>query len=192
MSIAQIFHWIQSTGWANALRESDLMYPIVLSLHLSGIAFFGGAILITNLRLLGLALQQSAVADIVRQLRPWKWAGFILVVTCGFLMASAKADTYYPNTYFRIKMLLLALVGIHALVFRPSVYRASAAILPRNARLAGCLSLALWLGILSMGRWIAYYEKPKSVKVSLSVSDGIARQEIPELGISSTITRVRL
>jgi hypothetical protein len=157
------------------------MYPIVLSLHLCGIAFFGAAILMTNLRLLGLALQQSPVADIVRQLRPWKWAGFILVVTCGFLMASAKADTYYPNTYFRIKMLLLALVGIHALVFRRSVYRASGAVLPRNAKLAGCLSLALWLGILSMGRWIAYYEKPKKVQASLTVSDGVGRPDNSEL-----------
>jgi hypothetical protein len=169
MSIAQIFHWIQSTGWANALRESELVYPIVLSLHLSGIGFFGGAILMTNLRLMGLALQSSTIADLVRQLRPWKWAGFILVVTCGILMASAKADTYYPNPYFRIKILLLACVGLHALVFRRSVYKASSAVLLRNARLAACLSLALWLGILSMGRWIAYYEKPKKVTTSLTL-----------------------
>jgi len=173
MSIAHIFHWVQSTGWANALRESDLVYPIVLSLHLFGIAFFGGAILITNLRLLGLILQKSTVADIVGQLRPWKWAGFILVVTCGVLLASAKADAYYPNPYFRIKILLLACVGVHALVFRRTVYRVSSAVLPRNARLAACLSLALWLGIVSMGRWIAYYEKPKKVKASLTVYDAV-------------------
>lgn len=29
---------------------SEIVYPVVLSLHLCGIAFFGGAILITNLR----------------------------------------------------------------------------------------------------------------------------------------------
>lgn len=161
MSIAQIFHWVQSTEWANALRESDFVYPIVLSLHLCSIAFFGGTILMTNLRLLGLALRNSTIADVVRQLRPWKWAGFVVIVTCGVLLASAKADTYYPNPYFRTKLLLLALVGIHALVFRRSVYGSDVAIAPRNARLAACLSLALWLGILSMGRWIAYYEKPK-------------------------------
>jgi hypothetical protein len=85
-------------------------------------------------------------------------------------MASAKADTYYPNPYFRIKLLLLSLVGVHALVFRRSVYQARAAALPRSAKLAACLSLALWLGILSMGRWIAYYEKPKKVIASLTVS----------------------
>ena len=171
MSIAQIFHWVQSTGWANAFRESEIVYPIILSLHLTGIGFFGGAILMTNLRLLGLALKNSTVTDVVRQLRPWKWAGFILVVTCGVLLASAKADMYYPNPYFRIKILLLACVGVHALVFRRSVYRASSPVLPRNARLAACLSLALWLGILSMGRWIAYYEKPKKVSAPVTAFD---------------------
>ena len=169
MSTAQIFHWIQSTGWANALRESDLAYPVVLSLHLCSIAFFGVAILMTNLRLLGLAMPNSPVADVVRQLRPWKWAGFVLIITCGILLASAKADTYYPNPYFRIKLLLLALVGVHALVFRRSVYGNGAAVAPRNARIAAILSLALWLGILSMGRWIAYYEKPKTVHAVVTV-----------------------
>ena len=102
MSIAQIFHWVQCTGWANALRESEFVYPIVLSLHLCAIAFFGGAILITNLRLLGLNLKDRPTSEVLRQLRPWKVAGFVLVIACGVLLASAKADTYYPDTYFRI------------------------------------------------------------------------------------------
>jgi hypothetical protein len=174
MSIAQIFHWVQCTGWANALRESEFVYPIVLSLHLCAIAFFGGAILITNLRLLGLNLKDRPTSEVLRQLRPWKVAGFVLVIACGVLLASAKADTYYPNTYFRIKLLLLGLLGVHGLVFRRSVYRTNSVIQPRTARLAGCLSLALWLGVLSMGRWIAYYEKPKPVKSSLTVFDFLA------------------
>jgi hypothetical protein len=161
MSIAELFHWVQETGWATALRESALVYPIVMSLHLSSIALFGGMILMTNLRLLGLAMRDNPVADVVRQLRPWKWAGFAVMITCGILLASSKADGYYPNPYFRMKMTLLMLVGVHALVFRRGVYGAGSTATTGNARLAACLSLALWLGILSMGRWIAYYEAPR-------------------------------
>ncbi len=171
MSIAQIFHWTQNTAWATALRESDVVYPVVLSLHLSAIALFGGTILLTNLRLLGLALRQIPVAEVVKQLRPYKWAGLVLILTCGVLLASAKADTYYPNPYFRIKILLISLVGVHALIFRRGVYNKDAGVAPPKAKLAACLSLALWLGILSMGRWIAYYEKPKSVRASPSASN---------------------
>ena len=103
---------------------------------------------------------------LIRQLRPWKWAGFVIMVTCGVLLAASKADTYYPNPYFRIKMALLFLIGVHGLVFRKSVYREGAlsvagAGTPRNAALAASLSIVLWLGMISMGRWIAYFEAPK-------------------------------
>ena len=51
--------WIQSTGWATYLRISGFVYPAILSTHLTGIALFGGAILATDLRLLGVVLQPA-------------------------------------------------------------------------------------------------------------------------------------
>lgn len=50
---------IQNTPYFTALRESALTYPIILSSHLATIAVFGGLILMTDLRLLGLALMGS-------------------------------------------------------------------------------------------------------------------------------------
>jgi hypothetical protein len=166
MSLAAFFHWIQSTGWATDIRESALEYPIIMSLHLSAIAVFGGMILMTNLRLLGLALTDTAATDMVKGLRPWKYAGFVLMVTCGVLLASSKADTYYANPYFRVKMLLLAMLGVHALYFRNRVYRDPSNATPGNAKLAACLSLVLWIGVMSMGRWIAYFEPDKTTAPS--------------------------
>jgi formate-dependent nitrite reductase membrane component NrfD len=76
-------------------------------------------------------------------------------------LATAKMDQYYPNPYFQLKLTLLALVGIHAWIFHRSVYGKTASAEGAPAKLAGALSLVLWIGILSMGRWIAYYEPPK-------------------------------
>lgn len=159
--MAELFHWIHHTGWATDLRESALVYPIILIVHLICIALFGGLIFATDLRLLGVAFKQASVAEVVSRLRPWKRGGFVVMVTCGVLLASSKADEYYPNPYFRIKMLLLALVGVHAFVFRKSVYRKSGTPSAVTARWAALLSMSLWVGIVSMGRWLAYYEAPK-------------------------------
>jgi len=159
--MAELFHWIHYTGWATELRESALVYPIILMLHLMCIAFFGGLIFATDLRLLGVAFKDASVAEVVGWLRPWKQAGFVVMVTCGILLASSKADDYYPNPYFRIKILLLLLVGVHAMVFRKGVYRNPAPPSPGMARAAAIISMSLWVGILSMGRWLAYYEAPK-------------------------------
>jgi len=166
MSAASIANAIQDTSLFTAMRESALVYPIILSTHLASIALFGGMILMTDLRLLGLAMQSRSVTDVVCQLRVWKWIGFVIMISCGIMLGGAKFGQYYDNPYFQLKMTLLALVGVHALVFRRSVYGNTQAIdrapaIPGVAKLAACLSLALWLGIMSCGRWIAYYERPE-------------------------------
>jgi hypothetical protein len=160
--------WVAGTGFFTALRESGLPYPVVMSLHLSSIAIFGGAILMTDLRLLGFALKSMPVSEVVAQTRIWKRIGFCVMITMGLLLGGAKLDTYYDNPYFQIKLTLLLLVGVHALIFRPRVYQRAAELdraptIPGVAKAAAWTSLILWVGILSMGRWIAYYEKPGSI-----------------------------
>ena len=166
MSPASISQAIQDTELLTAMRESALVYPIVMSTHLASIAVFGGLILITDLRLLGVAMKSMTISDVVRQTRIWKWIGFVIMVTCGVLLAGSKLASYYDNPYFQIKLSLLALVPVHALIFRSSVYRNTAQLdklgtTPRIAKIAACTSLVLWLGILSAGRWIGYYDRPQ-------------------------------
>jgi hypothetical protein len=163
MSPLELSRAIQYTEFFTAMRESALVYPIVMSTHLSSIALFGGLILVTDLRLLGWAMKTVPISDIIRQTRIWKRFGFTIMVTCGILLAGAKLEAYYANPYFQTKLTLLALVGVHALVFRKSVYGDPAKLdalptTPRIAKVAACISLALWVGILSCGRWIAYFE----------------------------------
>jgi hypothetical protein len=166
MSAASIANAIQNMELFTAMRESALVYPIILSTHLTCIAIFGGMIMVTDLRLLGLVMKTTSVTEVVSQLRIWKRIGFVIMIFCGIMLGGAKFGNYYDNPYFQLKMILLALVGVHALLFRKSVYGNTQAIdrapaIPGVAKLAACLSLALWLGIMSFGRWIAYYERPE-------------------------------
>jgi len=156
---------IQSIGFLTDLRESALVYPIVMTTHLTCIAVFGGMILMTDLRLLGIAMKDRSVTDVVNQFRIWKRVGFCIMVTMGALLAGSEAVKYSGNPFFWAKMCFLAMVAVHAIIFRPRVYNNTAAIdkapsLPGRAKLAGALSLFIWLGVLSMGRLIGYYEGP--------------------------------
>jgi hypothetical protein len=133
-------------------------------------------ILITDLRLLGLALRKYSISDVVGGLRNWKRLGFVWVVTCGALLAWSEASKYAGNPYFWTKMALLALVGVHALIFRGSVYNNleeldRAPQIPARAKVAACLSMLLWTGLVCAGRWIGYYEGGKP---SQAVSQSIA------------------
>ena len=164
MSISET---IQSVGFLTDIRESALVYPIIMSTHLACIAVFGGMILMTDLRLLGIAMTDRKVTEVVNQFRTWKRVGFCIMVTMGALLASSEAVKYSTNPFFWAKMSFLVLVAVHAIIFRPRVYNNTAELdrapaLPGTAKLAGALSLIIWLGVLSMGRLIGYYEGPGS------------------------------
>ena len=184
MNFASLAHWIQATDLATALRESEVMYPIVMSTHLAAIALFGGMILMTDLRILGVAMKSLSISDMIVQLRPWKWVGFIVMVTCGLSLAAAKAELYYDNPYFQIKMTFLVLIGVHALIFRRSVYGNAAnldraRVVPGVAKTAAVLSLVLWLGVLCSGRWIAYYERKGETYRNVPAPAQVTQSSVP-------------
>ena len=160
-------HSIQSVGFLTDLRESSLVYPLVMATHLSCIAVFGGMILMTDMRLLGLALKGYTVTEVVSALRPWKRVGGTIMILMGLLLGTSEGDKYYPNPFFWWKLTLLALIGAHALIFRPLVYNRTEEIdkspkIPSRAKWAAIFSLVLWMGVLTMGRLIGYWEPPKA------------------------------
>jgi hypothetical protein len=164
--------WIQGTDFFTYLRGSAYAYPVVLSLHMVAIALFGGMILMTDMRLLGLAMRHRPVADLIDQLRVPKRYGLLLVAACGLLMLGCKAEEYYYNAFFRAKVALLILIAVHALVFRGSVYSKAAEFdrdgrVPGLAKLAAGLSLLLWISVACMGRGIGYIEPPFGIHARL-------------------------
>jgi hypothetical protein len=159
MTIPPVLDWVQSTNLSVAIREGGLPYPVIGGLHLLSIALFGGMLLVTDLRMLGWALKSRTVSDIWYLALPWKRLGLLLLVVTGLLLMWCEPIRLYRSPSFWVKMVLLALVGVHALVFRRSVYehpeKLDAGITPQ-ARLAAAISLVLWAGIVVAGRMIAF------------------------------------
>lgn len=157
--------WVENLSFFADLRGSGYEYPVILALHLVGLAFFAGLILLTDVRLLGWGLRNHTIASVVNSLRWPKRIGFLWVATCGVMLAGSKAEGYFINTFFQIKMALFFLVFVHAMIFRPTVYNApeqldAAPQIPGRAKLAASLSLLLWISILSAGRAIGYMNSP--------------------------------
>ena len=163
-----LLQWIQNTGFFVYLRSSAYLYPVILALHLSAISLFGGMIVLTDLCLLGWIPRQVSTAAVVDGLRVPKRIGLLIAATFGVLLFCCKAEQYYYNVYFRLKLLLFALVAVHALLFRSRVYNRPYEMLPARppnlqARLAALLSFLLWAGILTAGRAIGYVPAPRGL-----------------------------
>jgi uncharacterized membrane protein len=160
MSIAQS---LESISFLSDFSESVLAYPIVLSTHMTCIALFGGMILMTNLRLLGLTFNSVTITQMVTTLRPWKRLGGTIMIGTGLLLATSEATKYAPNPFFWTKMTILSLIGLHAMIFRPIVYNRTehldrSQVIPTKVKVAAILSLVLWTAMFTMGRLIGYWE----------------------------------
>jgi hypothetical protein len=162
MSLLQVCQWLNDTQLATAIRESDVVFPVIETVHVLGIALLAGTVAIVDLRLLGLILKKERVSQVAGQILPLTWVGFAAMFGSGALLFLAEAAKSYYNPAFRFKMLLLIIAGLNPLIFHSTVYRQVSSwdespIAPRRARLTGYLSLALWSGIIVAGRAIAYF-----------------------------------
>ncbi len=147
---APFFTWLQETGFFTFLPYGNRPTPIplILSLHILALAFFGGMIVVTDLRLLGLGMRSYSVSEVVNGLRAPKRGGFLLAAITGVLMFGAKAAQYSYNPWFWTKMALLAFIAVNYLIFRRGVYRNAV-----RAKLAAGISLLLWTGGSMRGPW---------------------------------------
>ena len=104
---------------------------------------------------------RQRVSDLANRLLPWTWVGFAVQVITGALLFSSEAVKVYSNPAFRFKMLLILLAGLNALIFHLVVFRNVAAwdnreVTPVPAKIAGLVSILLWIGIVAAGRFIGF------------------------------------
>lgn len=160
-SLLHICEWISTTHFSTSIRESPYWFPIIEGIHTLGITAVVGTIAVLDLRLLGLIMKREPVSGVARQVLPWTWAGFAVMFVTGVLLSIAEAATNYYNWAFRVKLILLVLVGVNPLIFHLTVYRKVdtwdlANVTPLRARAAAISSLFLWSCIIVAGRLIAY------------------------------------
>jgi len=161
MDVAGFLKSLEASGLATKIRDSVYLFPLIESTHVIGLALVFGTIAIIDLRLLGIASTQRSFQRMASDILKWTWAAFALTAVTGALMFITNASVYYHNFYFRTKMLMLALTGINMLFFELSAGRTihgwdQAPSAPRAGKAVAVLSLALWIGIICMGRLIGF------------------------------------
>jgi hypothetical protein len=153
-------HSLEQLPLASAVRESSWLFPTLETVHVVALAIVVGSIMLVDTRLLGLGFRKGAFTAIAREMLPWTWTGFVIASLAGSLMFASKAVTYAGNGPFRSKMLLLLLAGFNMMLFHwlgmRNVQQWDTRRPPVTARLAGALSVLLWLGVLTTGRWIGF------------------------------------
>jgi hypothetical protein len=155
-----IINVIHDSALSEWLRSSLKAMPIVEAVHVMTAAIVFGTILIVDLRLLGFPNTQRAFSRVHHDLLRWTWIAFGISVVTGVLLFIVNSVTYYHNTAFRLKMIALILAAVNMWIFEKGAGRNSAAWdkgpTPSAARLAGALSLTIWISVLFIARWIGF------------------------------------
>jgi len=161
MSLLAFFEQLAETPWSIGIHESELAYSIIESIHVWSLCLFFGLAVVFDLRLLGWVMRKVPISEFSRRLLPWTIVGFVVMAVSGVLLVYAIPVRTYQSIFFRIKVILLILAGLNVWFFHSRVLPKAATwdvdvVPPRAARVAGALSLALWIGVVVTGRMIAY------------------------------------
>ena len=140
---------LETSGLGVAMRGSLWLYPVANILHVMGAGALLGAVLVTDLRLLGAAPAIDRTA-LLRLTVPIIGVAAALAAVAGFMMFAADARVVGANPFFQAKLVLLALALANALLFMRSET-------DRGAASAGLASLMTWIAVIACGRMIAYW-----------------------------------
>jgi len=156
---------IEASSLGVAMRQWLWLYPSVEIVHLTGIGLLFGSIAVLDLRLLGFSRTLS-VKELARHVLPWTAASFALIVPSGLMMFTAHASDFIQSGVFVVKMGLILAAGLNAALFHTITFRTADVWdsdgmrklpPPPSARLAGALSLLLWISVIACGRLLAYF-----------------------------------
>jgi hypothetical protein len=159
--LKDIIAFFEDSNLADAIRENDVLFPLIESVHVLAICLVVGSIMAVDLRLLGVASVKRPLSAVTCGILPLTWGAFVVAVGSGSLMFISNAAKYLGNGFFVAKLCLIAAAGVNMLVFHFISARDQSrwdahARLPLAARLAGGISILLWIAVVACGRWIGF------------------------------------
>ena len=155
--------WLQGSALGHVMRESGLWtYGVVNLIHILGGASLFGAVLVLDLRLVGL-WRNVPLTAIAGPTVPVAMAGFAVAATSGICLLATRATEYIGNPFLYIKFPAIALALLNVAVlhslsgWKARKIRELSSREQSQLKAIGGVSLACWVTAITAGRMIAYW-----------------------------------
>jgi hypothetical protein len=157
MDLLPFFQWCYATPVGEGIRNSTWLFPVIEAVHLLGLGVTAGAVLVVDLRLLGLGLRKQPVAQLAASVQPFLIGAVTLMFATGIPLFLSEAIKCLYSFAFWVKMTSLFLALLFAFTVRRRMTQPDAAAgQPALVRITGMVSLCLWFGVAWGGRWIGF------------------------------------
>lgn len=171
-------------SWSELLASSLNFWGLVEGTHVLSLMLFAGTIFLVDFRLLGIGFKTTPVSVISDRVLPLTIFGFGLMIVTGVALFYAKPLLYYHNIWFRLKLIFLFIAVVNIAIFHFRVQRDrhlwdNLLKPPRKARVSAAVSIASWVLVIMLGRFIAYdwYDCGKALPHWVNVAQECAASE---------------
>lgn len=112
--------------------------------HMLGLFALSASVILIGLRLLGVGFVEATPSSLLRNTKTWMHVGVVVAIISGLLMGLSNASKLYDNAAFMWKMIAMIAGIIFTYAALAPAARADG-IVPRGARIALWIGLALWI-----------------------------------------------
>ena len=156
-TLRPFFQWSDNLWIGHAIGGTTWAFPLIETIHILALTMMYAAMIVIDLRLLGLGMKKQSVSVLAKSLSPYMDWGLIIMLVSGFLLFTSEAMKSFSNDGFRIKMIVL----VPAVLFQYTLFRW--VIRQDDAKRSApvgwavsLLSMVLWLGVGIGGRAIGF------------------------------------
>jgi hypothetical protein len=112
------FEWCESLWLGQFVVGSNWLFPVIEAIHLLFLSLLGGAVLVVDLRLLGLGLKSKTPSELWRAARPWMIGAIAGMIATGIPLFLSEPIKCYYNDSFWVKMTTLPIAIVFAFTIR--------------------------------------------------------------------------
>jgi uncharacterized membrane protein len=149
--------WLKTNTISGFITEKVWGWPALEALHFVGLSLMFGVIVVVDLRILGMIKSVSYAA--LHRLLPWGVLGFGINLVSGMLFFITQPEQYIENIALQWKVVLIVLGGINVLyftIFDHSWTLESGEDAPLTGKVMAVFTIAVWLGVIYLGRMMPF------------------------------------
>jgi hypothetical protein len=159
--VSQFAQWLSQTSWSVTIQTHEWIIPAIQSIHIVAIGIILSSVFMIDLRILGLAGRDQTLTETTARFGPWLTGALCVLMITGALMVVGEPARELLAFSFWFKMCLVVIGVSSAGAFRIALKKherqwETTLVNRWTVKLSAVLTLLVWIGIVILGRLIAY------------------------------------
>jgi len=159
--VIQFTQWLSQTSFSLTIQTHEWIIPTIQSIHIVAIGVVLASVFMIDLRILGWASRDQTLLETTNRFGPWLSGALCVLLGTGILMIIGEPARELLAFSFWFKMCLVAVGTVMAAVFKRALKTNDAHweksfVHRRGIKSLALLTFLIWLGIVILGRLIAY------------------------------------